>query len=181
MRHSSHPLPGQFGLVLKAMLQLWCRANTGLHDNLNSIAMPPLWADRSATRQHELFLLIKIHEHVSVFVCLLDSLREQIKTVPPPWKANARSALISLHSGTLELPGGGKHTLKINKKKSLVRMFWHLFIQVFFFFFKFHTWERTSKSNIRKSYRQGEKHLHYGAIRLVKPSQNSLMWVSLIH
>lgn len=48
----------------------------------NRVEAPPLRADRRATRQHELFLLIKIHEHVSVFVCLLDSLREQMKTVP---------------------------------------------------------------------------------------------------
>lgn len=71
------------------------QANTGPHGKLSSITLPPLRADRSATRQHELFLLIKIHEHVSVFVCLLDSLREQIKTVPTPRNVNARSELIS--------------------------------------------------------------------------------------
>lgn len=72
----------------------------------NRVEAPPLRADRRATRQHELFLLIKIHEHVSVFVCLLDSLREQMKTVPMLQNVNASSALISSRSVTLELPEG---------------------------------------------------------------------------
>lgn len=69
----------------------------------NRVETPPPRADRRAARQRELFLLIKIHEHVPVFVCLLDSLREQMKMVPTPRNVNASSALISSRSGTLKL------------------------------------------------------------------------------
>lgn len=46
------------------------------HDKLNGIITPaPQCADRGAKMQHELFLLIKIHEHVSVhvFACVFVS------------------------------------------------------------------------------------------------------------
>lgn len=76
MYHSSHP----YSMIIWTHCQgnadsVWTlmrykRAWTDVA-KWNRVEEPPLRADRKATRQHELFLLIKIHEHVSVFVCLL--------------------------------------------------------------------------------------------------------------
>lgn len=52
--------------------------NTAPHDKLNGVITPTLLcADRGATAQHDLFLFIKVHEHVSVYVCVYVCLTKQ--------------------------------------------------------------------------------------------------------